>query len=78
MGTVIVDPATLAQLSNVAKTVTLTDAKGRVVGHFVPTLDPALCQFQEPQISEEELLRREQQGGGRPLVDILGDLGRRQ
>jgi hypothetical protein len=28
----------------------------------------------EPKISEEELSRREQQGGGRPLSAILADL----
>jgi hypothetical protein len=77
MSSVMVDPATLARLSNVAQTVALTDAGGRIVGHFVPTIDPALCQAIEPQISEEELTRREREGGGRPLADILRDLGNR-
>jgi len=77
MSSVVVDPATLARLSGVAQTVTLTDAAGRVVGHFVPIVDPALGEEIEPQISEEELKRRERQGGGRPLVDILRDLERR-
>jgi hypothetical protein len=35
------------------------------------TMAAMLCQAIEPQISEEELTRRERQGRGRPLADIL-------
>ena len=47
--------------------------------------DPVTLQIQEGNqaifdmlgYSEEELLRREQEGGGRPLSEILADLSRR-
>jgi hypothetical protein len=78
MSTVIVDPTTLTRLSTLASPAALTDAGGRIVGHFVPLLSPAQRQIAEPQISEEELLRRERSGGGRPLAEILHDLENRQ
>jgi hypothetical protein len=78
MNAIVVDPATTSQLNGVHQTITLTDAHGRVLGHFVPNIDPVMRQAMEPKISEEELTRREQMGGGRPLAEILGDLKARQ
>jgi hypothetical protein len=77
MTSVVVDPATLVRLTHVGHTVELTDAAGHVVGHFIPAIDPQTRQAMMPDISEEELRRREQQGGGRPLKDILRDLEKR-
>jgi hypothetical protein len=74
MNTVILEPNTLTQLRQAAQVMEIRDAAGQVVGHFVPALDSAARSKAEPRIGEEELQRREQAGGGRPLADILADL----
>jgi hypothetical protein len=74
MGRITVDPTTLARLQGIGRTMELCDESGRVVGHFVPVLDTPIASGSEPQISEEEIQRRLQEGGGRPLADILKDL----
>ena len=71
----IIDDATvLVQFRGTRTPIELRAPDGRLLGHFVPAftgpLDPALL----PQISEEELQRRERAGGGRPLQDLLADL----
>ena len=78
MNSIVVDPTTLTRLQSIDHTVALTDGDGRILGHFVPVIDSEQRQKMEPQISEEELDRRERLGGGRPLVDILRDLQGRQ
>ncbi len=45
------------KLQDIVYPVDLCDLSGRVVGHYVPMLDPGLYTL-EPQISEEELERR--------------------
>ncbi len=77
MTRIVVDPVTLAKLEGVCQTVELCDAAGRVIGHFVPALDRSKHPDMEPRISTEELDRRLQAGGGRPLADILADLEKR-
>jgi hypothetical protein len=77
MNQVVIDPVTLAKLRDAWQTVELCDKDGQVVGRFVPIVDRSKCADLEPQISEEELDRREQAGGGRPLADILKDLEKR-
>lgn len=47
----------LQQLSNSAE---LCDSAGKVLGRFVPQLDLSEWERCEPEISEEELQRREQ------------------
>jgi hypothetical protein len=74
MTRVVLDDATLAQLVHVTQTVDLCDGKGRVVGHFVPLTGAARYVGREPDITEEELRRREHEGGGRPLAEIMRDL----
>jgi hypothetical protein len=76
MTKVIVDPATEAKLAAARKTLEICNNRGRVLGHFVPNLNLGEVSM-EPQISQEELDRRERAGGGRPLVDILADLEKR-
>jgi hypothetical protein len=73
----IVDPVTQHKLAAARETVELCDHCGRVLGHFIPAVDPAKRAEMEPRISEEELQRRETQGGGRPLAAILADLNKR-
>jgi hypothetical protein len=68
------DPATSAQLSKVDCPLVFCDPSGKVLGRFVP-IPPDMRQ---PQLSEEELQRRESSGGGRSLTSILADLEARQ
>jgi hypothetical protein len=68
---IVVDPATQARLEGLQVVAELCDASGRVLGRVVPVQQEVIL---EPQISEEELRRREAEGGGRPLAEILADL----
>lgn len=74
MTKVIVDSATRDQLMHVQKPLELCDDAGRVLGHFIPAPDASQIGT-GPQVSEEELDRRERAGGGRQLAEILADLG---
>jgi len=67
----IVDPALQAKLATAGRTIELCDNSGRILGHFIP------FGGLEPKVSEEELDRRQQQGGGRSLKSILLDLEKR-
>jgi hypothetical protein len=74
MSKVVLDAAAVGKLMQVHSVVAIEDANGNVIGHFVPE------QFSlEPQISPEELDRREREetGKGRKLKDILADLEKR-
>jgi hypothetical protein len=73
MTRVIVDPTTEAKLRDARQTLELCDRSGCVLGHFVPVRAPSNYRGIDPQISEEELDRREQEGDGRSLADILAD-----
>lgn len=77
MNQVVVDPATFAKLRDAQQTLDLCDASGQIAGRFIPIVDRSQCTDLEPQISEEELDRRQGAGGGRPLADILADLEKR-
>ena len=69
----ITDEAVLARLAEGNSTITVRDPAGNVCGYITP-LRPSDLQ---PQISDEEIARREAAGGGRPLADILRDLEKR-
>ena len=69
MTQLILDASALAILPKLTESVELLDESGKTLGHFHPA--PRRVQ---PLVSEEELRRRVQQGGGRPLADILADL----
>jgi hypothetical protein len=77
MTIVIADASVIAQLGGAQEPLELRAQDGRLLGHFIPLVggspDPRLT----PQISEDELRRRERAGGGRPLVNILADLEKR-
>ncbi len=68
---IVVDPATQARMEGLQMVADLCDASGRVLGRFVPVQQELIL---EPQISREELRRREAEGGGRSLAEILADL----
>jgi hypothetical protein len=74
MTKIVLDQHACAQIHDLKATVRCVDEAGRVLGLFTPLVEPALL---KPQISEEEIKRRVQQGGGRPLADILHDLENR-
>lgn len=71
---IVIDPTTQKRLAGVAHVAQMCDESGQVIGYFVA---PGNVFRLEPQVSEEELDRREREGGGRPLSDILADLRKR-
>jgi hypothetical protein len=77
MSVVIPDPSMVVALGAVHEIVEFRAPDGRLLGHFIPMQDGNLDQRLQPKISEEEVLRRERQGGGRPLANILADLEKR-
>ena len=78
MTKITLDSATSAKLSGVDQHVELCDAAGRTLGYFVPVVDPSQYVESPCPVSEEELDRREREGGGRTLAEILADLERLQ
>jgi hypothetical protein len=74
MDRIILDQTIWSILRKATDDAELCDAAGRVVGYFTPSTDPALYAGVESPTSPDELLRRKQEGGGRPLADILRDL----
>lgn len=77
MSPIIVDPATEARLVNLNTPVELCAASGRVLGRFLPAFNKEDWENLEPTISDEELERREREGGGRSLAEIWADLDKR-
>jgi len=62
MSRVIVDATLHEKLAQILHPVELCDAEGHVLGQYIPDLS----QYDlGPEISEEELDRREKEGGGR-------------
>jgi hypothetical protein len=76
MTVVIVDAGLRQKLPDLSQPLELRDEAGRLLGRYTPVggLEPSK---REPQISEEEIQRRERREGGRPLGAILADLERR-
>ena len=74
MTKVTVDEAVRARLGNLEEAFELCDESGRTLGYFTPAVDRSLYESLKPPVTEEELQRREQQGGGRTLSEILADL----
>jgi hypothetical protein len=60
MSSITVDATLREKLRGVQRSVELRDESGMVLGFFTPIIDPAEWESVEPEISEEELLRREQ------------------
>lgn len=65
---------TISKLESVGGTAEIRDQSGRVIGSFRRSFTPSdVDQFECPD-SNEEIQRRRETGGGRPLADILADL----
>jgi hypothetical protein len=74
MTQITIDASTVAKLKDVREMAELRDEKGRIVGHFLPGPPRDANGNIIIPISDEEIERRSQQQGGRPLKDILRDL----
>ena len=70
----VLDSTTGAKLQGARQPLELCDQTGRVLGHFIPLVEQAISPMLEPQIGEDEIRRRELQGGGRSLAEIMADL----
>ncbi len=66
----ITDERLEAEFKKSTVTVMVHGKDGRIIGMFTPINPTAL----QPRISEEEIQRRIQAGGGRKLCQILSDL----
>ncbi len=71
---ITVDDVLRSRLHDFRLPLELCDESGKVLGYVTPAVDPSLYEGVDSLISEEELDRRSQAGGGRPLADILRDL----
>jgi hypothetical protein len=59
MSRIILDSALCGKLRGLAEPVQLCDDSGRVLGEFIPRIDMSEWEFVGPEVSEEELDRRE-------------------
>jgi hypothetical protein len=71
MTKVVLDKGDLARLHDLKEPLQFVDESGHLLGLFTPSLDPTLL---KPQISDTEIKRRLEKGGGRTLTEILRDL----
>jgi len=74
MNKIIIDDVLREKLDGLHEPTTLCDINGKALAYLTPVTDPSIYAKLDPQISEEELTRREKEGGGRPLSEILSDL----
>jgi len=74
MNKIIIDDVLREKLNGLHEPVTLCDKNGKALAYVSPVTDPSVYADLDPQISEEELTRREKEGDGRPLSEILADL----
>jgi hypothetical protein len=76
MTRVILDAILRSKLHDLAKPLELCDETGRILGWLVPVPDANGLEPREPQVSEEELDRREQAGEKRyTTAEMLAHLG---
>ena len=75
---VTIDQAFRSKLGDFESPLELCDETGRVVGHFIPVQDRAIYEGVESPASDDELDRRSRDESGRPLTDILRDLGQQK
>ena len=78
MTKIVVDAPFWAKLNNLEGPVEFCDDSGRTLGYFHSVASPSEVERMPTSlISDEELQRRRQQGGGRSLAEILADLEKR-
>jgi hypothetical protein len=77
MTRIVIHPGLQSQLQGFTQPVELCDESWRVLGQFTPALDLSLYEPLEPQVSEEELLRRSQsQEKTYTTAEVLSSLGK--
>ena len=76
MSIFIVPDSLKAKFEGASEPLTFCTPDGRIIGYFTPHKEAKL-NFEPPELPPGELDRREAAGGGRPLKDILRDLGSR-
>ena len=59
MTRIVIDAELRKKLLDLKEPLELTDEEGKLLGQFTPAFDPSEWEPLEPQISEEELQRRE-------------------
>jgi len=74
MNKIIIDDVLREKLEGLHEPVTLCDEHGKALAYVTPVADAAFYDALESPNSEAELARREREGGGRPLTEILADL----
>jgi hypothetical protein len=74
---VVLDQSTVEKLKAASVGVEVRDENGALLGYFEPAVTPETIDQYECPLSEEELAHIAREGGGRPLADILSDLGNR-
>jgi hypothetical protein len=74
MTRIVVDAELRKKLQDFMQTVELCDEEGHVLARVVPHLDPDLYENLEPQISEEELQRRENSTEWYTTAEVLARL----
>jgi hypothetical protein len=77
MDSITVDDVTAALLQWFEQPVKIVDREGNWIGTFEPVDKTSLYRGVKTPLSEAELRRRAQQGGGRSLPEILADLENR-
>ena len=77
MSQVILDANVSSKLSDLTYCVELCDPSGRVLGYFTPRIDMSELEFASPDVSEEELDRREKSNEKRyTTAEVLAYLER--
>jgi hypothetical protein len=78
MTKVVIDASLRSQLRDVGDVLEVCDESGHTLGYFHPVLPPAADADREvaSPLSDEEIGRRQQRPGGRPLSEIMADLNR--
>jgi hypothetical protein len=74
MEQLIVDPTSLGPLANLAHGVELRNLAGQPLGWFFPATQVRDYEGYECPLSDDELDRISEEGGGRELPEILRDL----
>ena len=80
MNRIIVDQTTVDALAHLHKPSELCDGTGRTLGYFTPLPDRAVAKAGgvDSTFTEAELDEMENEGGGRPLHEILAELAKRR
>jgi hypothetical protein len=74
MTQIFLDASACNKLIKVLLPVEVCDPSGRVLGRFVPLIDPSEWEPVSPEVSEEELVRREQSTEWYSTEEVLAHL----